>query len=88
MSGCTSSFRRPPTSPGSGGVIKIILPNIGWAHGDLLETTAIACTLADISAYVPSSPRIADVMGHGDFAASGDRYAGSSGNLFGDERGY
>lgn len=74
--------------PGSGGVIKIILPNIGWAHGDLLETTAIACTLADISAYVPSSPRIADVMGHGDFAASGDRYAGSSGNLFGDERGY
>ncbi len=74
--------------PGSGGVIKIILPNIGWAHGDLLETTAIACTLADISTHRVVSARLVEPANHGDFAASVDRYAGMNTSMFEDQRGY
>ena len=34
--------------PGTGGIIKIVLPKIGWSHGDLLETTAIAVTMVEL----------------------------------------
>lgn len=74
--------------PGSGGVIKIVLPNIGWAHGDLLETTAIACTLADLSYQSGITPHVVAATGHGDFAAPDNRYAGADSSLYGDERGY
>lgn len=73
--------------PGSGGVIKIILPSIGWAHGDLLETTAIACTQVDLALSRAATAPVAAHPGHGDFAVSEGRYA-PSGSLMGDERGY
>lgn len=79
--------------PGTGGIIKIVLPKIGWSHGDLLETTAIAVTMVELTAPDRVRRPTAAVETLGDWGTT-DRaviprgYRGASRGSYGDDRGF
>lgn len=76
-------LRQTTYRAGTGGIIKVILPKIGAAHGDLLGAVAIAVVQADVHVAPPRQRRHA-VEDVSEF--SGSRYGAES--RFGAERGF